>query len=135
MLIATARKPITHALMLLALCLPAFAAARTSTVEVIDVRVAGVSAADESKSIVQVQWRVNPQAGADLKSFEITLEVTYADGASSRQSASAGQAATSARFEVSTLHRSPGRPPAELKSFQAHITANLTETAVKRGTF
>ena len=91
----------------------------------------GVSATNETQSIIQVSW--NTQGAPDLKveSFELQLEAIYADGAVEKVQAKASGAARSSRFEVPTLHRAPGRPAAEMKSFKVSIRANYSETATK----
>src|SRR5438552_16903767 len=52
-----------------------------TSVEIIEVKNLGVSAANESLSIIQVKWKA--QTGSD-KTFEVKLEVRYADGASDK---------------------------------------------------
>jgi hypothetical protein len=104
-------------------------------VEIAEVKNVGLSAGNDAKSIIQAQWSVNAQPGMNIKSFELILEVTYADGAVEKFRGSANGAERKARFEVPTLHVSAGRPGAELRSFKANITANFTETVTKQGNF
>lgn len=129
--------------MLIALSLFFIMAAKTaarsatlaSLVEIAEVKNVGLSAGSDAKSIIQAQWSVNAQPGTNIKSFELSLDVTYADGAVERFKVTASGAERKARFEVPTLHVSAGRPGAELRSFKANITANFTETATKQGNF
>lgn len=106
-----------------------------SLVEIGEVKNVGISASNDAKSIIQAQWTVNAQPGTSIKSFELILEVAYADGAVERFRVTANSTERKARFEVPTLHVSAGRPGAELRSFKANITANFTETASKQGNF
>jgi hypothetical protein len=114
---------------------PAGSLPLASLVEIAEVKNVGLSAGNDSKSIIQAQWSVNAQPGTNIKSFELTLEVTYADGAIERFRVTASGADRKARFEVPTLHVSAGRPGAELRSFKTNITANFTETVTKQGNF
>lgn len=123
------------ALLAVALCLAARAASLTPTVEIAEVKVAGVAASDESKSVIQVQWRVNPPPGVSVKSFEVAIEITYANGGTERLKTSVNGAARTARFEVVTARPVAGQAPAALKSFRASVTATVTETATKQGAF
>ena len=104
-------------------------------IEIEEVKNVGVSASDESKSVIQVKWKTDAQAGTDLKTFDVAIEMGYADGAVQRARNSVSGSARSARFEVPTSHFTPGRPGAELKSFKASVTASITETATRQGSF
>jgi hypothetical protein len=109
--------------------------ALTSLIEITEVKNVGLSAINESKSVIQALWSVNAQPGRNIKSFELNLEVTYADGAVEKFKATAPGTERKTRFEVPTLHVSVGRPGAELRGFKANITANFTETVSKQGNF
>ncbi|MBI3653497.1 MAG: hypothetical protein HY231_20905 [Acidobacteria bacterium] len=106
-----------------------------SLVDLTEVKNLGVSASNESKSILQMQWAVNAQPPLSIKSFDAVLEVAYADGTIERFKTSASSTDRKARFEVPTLHLVPGRLRAELRSFKAALTANFTETTIKQGNF
>jgi hypothetical protein len=133
----------TNALLLIALALlftstaqtAARSLTRASVVEITEVKNVGLSAGNDTKSIIQVGWSVNAQPNLSIKSLELVLEVTYADGVVEKFRSSASGSTRQARFEVPTLHVSIGRPGAELRSFKANITANFTETATKQGNF
>jgi hypothetical protein len=92
----------------------------------------GVSAEKETHSIVQVSWIA--QESPDLKhtSFELSLEVSYADGFVERTHSKAAGDARTARFEVPTLHRSTNHPAAEMKNLKVSITANYSATTMKQ---
>jgi len=106
-----------------------------TAVEIVEVKTVGVSAAEESRSIVQVRWRTDAQGGAEVKSFEVAIEVGYADGAIEKRKTTTAASTRSTRFEVPTLHFSAGRPGAELKTFRASVVVSFTETATRQGPF
>jgi hypothetical protein len=106
-----------------------------SLIDITEVKNVGLSANNESKSVIQALWSVNTQPGTTIKSFELNLEVTYADGAVEKFKSTAQGSERKTRFEVPTLHVSAGRPGAELKGFKTNITANFTETVSKQGNF
>ena len=119
------------ALMISALGLTHAGTVSTAGIEIVEVKNVGVSASDESKSVIQLKWK----ADTDAKTFDVAIEVGYADGAVQRARNSVSGSARSARFEVPTSHFTPGRPGAELKSFKASVTASITETATRQGSF
>ena len=114
---------------------PARSLGLASVVDITEVKNVGISASNNSKSIIQVNWSVNAQANLSIKSFDLVLEVAYADGAVEKFKTTANGSDRKARFEAPTLHVSAGRPGAELRSFKANITANISETASKQGNF
>jgi len=124
---------IKHSLMLvLLLFLTALGKASVGQIEITEIKNMGVSALKETHSIIQVSWTA--QGAPELKhvSFELSLEVTYADGFIEHSQAKAPGSARTGRFEVPTLHRSGNQPAAEMKSFKASITANYSETTTKQ---
>jgi hypothetical protein len=92
----------------------------------------GVLALKETNSIIEVSWTA--QGAPELKhlSFDLSLEVVYADGFVEQSQAKAAGNARTGRFEVPTLHRFGNQPAAEMKSFKASITANYSETKTKQ---
>lgn len=102
-------------------------------IEILGVKNVGVSAADDAKSILQITWAVEAQSGATVKSFEVVLEVSYADGSTQKVRATVAGTARHARFEVPTVQQVAGRPAAELKQFKASVTANTSETTTRIG--
>jgi hypothetical protein len=104
-------------------------------VDILEVKNVGVSASNESNSIIQVKWNVTTSPSTAVKSYELNLEVTYADGAVEKAKATADSRARSARFEVPTLHRVAGRNASEMKSFKINITTNVSETFTRQGNF
>jgi competence protein ComGC len=119
------------ALLVLSLLVPGVKAS-TAQIEITEIKNMGVSAQKETHSIIQVSWTA--QGAPELKhvSFELSLEVTYADGFVEQSQAKAPGGARTGRFEVPTLHRAGNQPAAEMKSFKASITANYSETTTKQ---
>jgi hypothetical protein len=104
-----------------------------SRIEILEVKNVGLSAANDAKSVIEVRWAARFPPGATVKSFDISLEVRYADKTREKIKGTASGSTSTARFEVPTLSLSPGRPGAELRSFEATVTANFSETATKQG--
>src|SRR5436305_11107455 len=111
------------------------ASAPEAQIEITEIKNVGVSAADETMSIIQVSWVAQSPPEVKIQNFDLQLEVAYADGAIERAMAKANGDARRNRFEIHTLHRAPGRPAAELKSFKISITVNGGETVTKQGAF
>lgn len=107
----------------------------SSGIEITQVKNMGLSAANAKKSIIEVRWIVQSQPGMALKAFELSIEVIYADGATEKAKSTVSGSSRNARFEVPTLHTSPGLAAAEMKNFKINITASYTETASKQGSF
>ncbi len=98
-----------------------------SPAEVLEVKDLGISANDDSKSIIEVRWRVNPALVADVASFNLVLFVTYADGTTTSIKRQTDGKSLSMRVEVSSVNISKGRPPASIKKMNALVTAVLPE--------
>jgi hypothetical protein len=105
----------------------------TAQIEITEIKNLGQSAANESLTVIQASWMAQSAPEIKIQGFELHLEVVYADGATQRATAKANGNARSSRFEVPALHRAPGRPAAEMKSFKVSITANWSETTTKQG--
>lgn len=103
-----------------------------SQLEITEIKNAGVSAARETHTIIQVSWVTRGAPEVRTSSFELALEVTYADGYTGKFPVNAAGSARSARFEVPSQHRASNQPAAEMKSFKVSITANYSETATKQ---
>lgn len=103
-----------------------------SQIEITEIKNSGVSAAKETHSIVQVAWATQGAPEVKISSFELVLEVTYADGFVEKSPAKAPGSARTSRFEVPTLHRAGNQPAAEMKGFKVSITANYSETTTKQ---
>lgn len=105
----------------------------SSRIDIVEVKNLGISAANDSKSVIQMKWEAKLPPGSNVKSFDVSLEVQYADRTKEKIRDTVNGSASSARFEVPTLHVSPGRPAAEFRTFEASVTANFSETAKKEG--
>ena len=98
-------------------------------VEVIEVKDLGVSASDDSKSIIEVRWRVNPTLNA-VTSFNLTLSITYADGTTRDEAKKSDGKTVSARFEVPSVKVSKGKQPAFIKKMNAIVIAVTKEKSL-----
>ena len=130
-------KTIKHSLMLVLLVVSVLATGAKASgkqIEITEIKNLGASALKETHSIIQVSWTAAGSPELTHISFELSLEVTYADGfVEKSQSRAAGTARTN-RFEVPTLHRSGSLPAAEIKSFKVVITATYSETTTRQVT-
>lgn len=98
-----------------------------SPVEVLEVKDLGISANDESKSIIEVRWRVNPALVANVASFNLVLSITYADGTTLNIKRQTKEKSLSMRVEVPSVNISKGRLPASIKKINAIVTAVIPE--------
>lgn len=98
-----------------------------SPVEVLEVKDLGISANDDSKSIIEVRWRVNPTLVANVASFNLVLSVTYADGTTTTIKRQTDGKSLSMRVEVSSVNISKGKPAAFIKKMNAVVIAVIPE--------
>jgi|GEM_PF-2398284 len=121
-------------LILLVLCVASQTASAQKgiQVEIKTVKILGVSATDETKSIIEVRWETIPLQDPKIKSFDIKLEVIYANGQSVTKQFSVGGTARNGRTEIATVHTSSGRPPAMIKAIKTSISTSETETVTKQ---
>lgn len=123
-------------ILVLALIAPSVGALTcASGIEITEVKNVGISAANESRSIIQVSWTARFTPDIAVKSFDVNIEILYADGAIQKARTSANGQSRNARLEVPTLHKGAGGPAAEMKSFKISVTATLSETATRQGPF
>ncbi len=108
---------------------PKINAAQTadSPVEVLEVKDLGISANDDSKSIIEVRWRINSALIANAASFNLILSVTYADGTTTNVKRQTDGKSQSMRVEVSSVNISKGRSAASIKKMNAIVTAVMPE--------
>ncbi len=92
-------------------------------VEVIEVKEIGISAADETKSVIEVRWRTNLALNTDVGSFKLILSVTYADGTTLILTGNAGAESELAQIEVPSARTSKRSPPAFIKNLKAVVVA------------
>ena len=97
----------------------------SSPVEVTDVKEVGLSDSDETKSVIEIKWRVRPTLQPNHSAFNVTLEVTYADGAILLFDEQAECAARSSQIEVPSLHIYRGKKPAIIKQIKAFVTTEI----------
>lgn len=96
-------------------------------VEVTDVKEVGLSDSDETKSVIEVKWKVNPGLQPNHSVFNVMLEVTYADGAILIFDEQAEKEARSAQIEVPSLHIYRGKKAAIIKEIKAFVTAEILD--------
>lgn len=101
--------------------------AADAPVEVLELKDLGISANDDSKSIIEVRWRVNPALVANVTSFNLVLSVTYADGTTINIKRQTKEKSLSMRVEVPSVNISKGRLPASIKKMNAIVTAVMPE--------
>jgi hypothetical protein len=92
-------------------------------VEVVRVKDLGLSDRDESKSVIEVEWRVNPAQKEKIVSFNLVLFVTYADGTTIIEKRNVEKKLFSVRVEVPSVKTFAGRPSAFIKKLNAKVTA------------
>lgn len=96
-------------------------------VEVIEVKDLGLSDRDESKSVIEVRWRVSPVQKEKIISFNLVLSITYADGTTISAKRKVEGNAFSARVEVPSVKNFGGRPSAFIKKTEARVTAIISK--------
>lgn len=92
-------------------------------VEVIEVKEVGIFDNDETKSVIEIRWRVNPALIANVRSFKILLTVIYADGTMKILTRHADEEAVSVQIEVPSVSFSTRQPPAFIKNLKAVVIA------------
>ncbi len=93
-------------------------------VEVTQVKEIGLSDADETKSVIEVQWCVRSTLQPNHSNFNVTVEITYADGAILIFDEQVENQARSTQIEVPTLHIYRGKKPAIIKQIKAFVTTD-----------
>ena len=56
----------------------------SSRIEIVEVKNVGISAANDAKSVIQVRWAARFPPETSVKSFDVSVEVRYADRAKER---------------------------------------------------
>lgn len=92
-------------------------------VEVVEVKDLGLSDRDESKSVIEVRWSVDPVQKEKIISFNLVLSITYANGTTVSERRSMEKNARSARVEVPSVKTFGGRASAFIKKIEAKVTA------------
>jgi hypothetical protein len=92
-------------------------------VEVIEIKEIGISNDDESKSVIEIRWRINPALNSNVSSFKLFLSVTYADGTTLILTQNADAESVLAQIEVPSAKISKRNPPAFIKNLKASVVA------------
>lgn len=92
-------------------------------IEVIEIKDVGISAEDETKSVIEVRWKNNPTLNANINSFKLVLSVMYADGTTIIVTHYTDEESVSARIEVPSAKISKRNPPAFIKKLKAVVIA------------
>ena len=121
------RRKIRFLVLVLMIFLAANQAIANTPVEVTDVKEIGLSDSDETKSVIEIKWKVNPSLQPSHSVFNVTLEVTYADGAVLIFDEHAEKEARSAQIEVPSLHIYRGKKAAIIKEIKAFVTAEILD--------
>lgn len=97
-------------------------------IEILEIRDLGLSDRDESRSVIEVRWRVD-QAQTDRGVFfDLVLSITYADGTVLRVHRRITGDATSTRFEVPSVKSVGSRNSAFIKKMEARVAAVFSKT-------
>ena len=99
----------------------------STPVEVTDVKEVGLSDSYETKSVIEIKWKVNPSLQPNHSIFNVTLEVVYADGAILIFDEQVEKQARSTQIEVPALHIFRGKKPAIIKQIKAFITTEILD--------
>ena len=94
-------------------------------VEVTQIKEIGLSDSDETKSVIEIKWKVNPSLQANHSDFNVTVEITYADGAILIFDGKAENDAFSTQIEVPSLHIYRGKKAAIIKQIKAFVTTEI----------
>jgi hypothetical protein len=120
-------RKIRFLVLVLMIFLMANQAIANTPVEVTDVKEIGLSDSDETKSVIEIKWKVNPSLQPNHSIFNVTLEVVYADGAILIFDEQVEKQARSTQIEVPALHIFRGKKPAIIKQIKAFITTEILD--------
>lgn len=98
-------------------------------VEVLEIKEIGLSDKDETKSVIEVRWQINPALASNVRSFKILLSVTYADGTKTNITRHADEESVSLKIEVPSVSFSNRNAPASIKNLKAVVIAKPIKTA------
>lgn len=96
-------------------------------VEVVEVKDLGLSDRDESKSLIEVRWRVDEDQKDKIAAFNLVIFVTYADGTTITERRKFEKTVFSARIEVPSVKSFGGRPTAFIKKTEARVSAAISK--------
>lgn len=92
-------------------------------IEAVQITDLGISERDDTKSVIEVRWLVNPAAQANVIFFNLTLSIIYADGTTATIKKQIDASFIAIRVEVPSVKLSSGRPPAFIKRMNAVVVA------------
>ena len=95
-------------------------------VELVEVKDLGLSDRDESKSLIEVRWTVNPIYKDKIISFNLVLSITYAVGTTIHDKQSMDSTSLSAQIEVPSVKTIGGKATAFIKNIDARVTAVIS---------
>lgn len=98
-------------------------------IEVLEVKEVGIYDADETKSLIEVRWKINPALASNVRSFKILLSVTYADGTKTNITRHTDEESFSVQIEVPSVSFSNRNTPAFIKNLKAVVVAKPIKTA------
>ncbi len=96
-------------------------------VEVVEVKDLGLSDRDESKSLIEVRWRIDEAKKDKIAAFNLILSVTYADGTTVTEKRKFEKSVFSARVEVPSVKPFGGRSSAFIKRMEARVSAAISK--------
>lgn len=96
-------------------------------VEVVEVKDLGLSDRNESKSLIEIKWCVNPAQKDKIAAFNLVLLVTYADGTTITEKRKFEKTIFSARVEVPSVKTFGGRSSAFIKKTEARVSAAISK--------
>jgi hypothetical protein len=99
-------------------------------VEVVEIKEIGISNDDESKSVIEIRWRINPVLNSNVSSFKLFLSVTYADGTTLILTQNVDAESVLAQIEVPSAKISKRNPPAFIKKLNAVVIAVSPKTPI-----
>lgn len=99
-------------------------------VETIEIKEVGLSDKDETKSVIEIRWRINPTLTAEVRSFKILLSVTYADGITKNITRYTDEESFSVQIEVPSVNFTTRNKPAFIKNLNALVIAESVKKPI-----
>jgi hypothetical protein len=100
-------------------------------VEVTEIKNLGISDSDETKSVIEIKWQINPTLHPNHSQFNVSLEIIYANGMVLIVDEQSENSTRSVQIEVPTVNLRRGKSPAFIRQIKAFVT---TELLSQRGT-
>lgn len=96
-------------------------------VEVLEIKEIGLSDRDESKTVIEVRWRIDPLQKEKISAFNLVFSVVYADGTTISEKRTTAKNAVSARIEIPSVKTIGNRPSASIKKISAKVFAVVSK--------